>query len=134
MHNLAMEDPAGAWSSKQYSCDHDHPTCQARVGVDHPVTENATLAQMLSRLDALLLLLKDCKGRQCTHPWESYFPSGDVTSLAQALNPRYDAFFTEVVANVDFEECTKGYIPELEGPTWDRSQVCAIVDEVWIDK
>ena len=87
---------------------------------------------MLQRLDALLLLLKDCKGRQCTHPWESYFPSGEVRSLAQALHPGYDKFFTDVVASVDFEECTRGYIPEMEGPAWNSSQVFAIVDEVWI--
>lgn len=98
------------------------------------IGENATIGQMMQRLDALLLLLKDCKGRQCTHPWESYFPAGEVKSLAQALNYKYDDFFARAVASVALDECTKGYIPELEGPAWNSSQVFATVDEVWLGR
>ena len=102
------------------------------MGANSLAAERVTLGQVIQRLDALLLLLKDCRGRQCTHPWDSYFPSGQVKSLAQALDAKYDEFFTKAVADVALEECTKGYIPEMEGPAWNNSQTFAIVDEVWI--
>ena len=128
MQNLALQDPSSPWLGDSGACDHDHPTCQARLSSSGSIT----VGRMLQRLDALLLLLKDCKGRQCTHPWESYFPSGEVQNLDQALNPEYDGFLARIVANVDFEECTRGYIPELEGPAWNGTQVFATTDEVWL--
>lgn len=96
------------------------------------VRDGYTVGRVRPRLDALLLLLKDCKGRQCTHPWGSYFPAGEVRNLKQALNPAYNAFFASL-AKVDLEECTQGYIPEDEGPGWNESQVYTIVDEVWLE-
>ena len=84
----------------------------------------------MNRLNALLLLLKDCKGQQCSLPWSFYFPPGQVNNLAQALDPRYDRFFDESVAKIDMPGCTAGYIPELEGPGWNSSQVYGMMHEV----
>ena len=79
----------------------------------------ATLKNLAHRLDALLMVLKTCKGRQCTHPWEALFPATQVATLADALDPRLDDFFEAKVSRVNFERCEKGYIAESEGPMWD---------------
>lgn len=131
MDNLALKDPSSTWYESFSRCDQDISDCQMSLSASKVAGSRVTIGRMLQRLDALLLILKDCKGRQCTQPWKSYFPSEDVGSLADALNPKYDSFFADVVANVDMEECTKGYIPEMEGPAWNSTQVFTIVDEVW---
>lgn len=135
MNNLALRQPSTEWrdGSNAYT-EGDNSDHQKPLGSNAQTGNSATVGQMLQRVDAMLLLLKDCKGRQCTHPWQSYFPAGEVSSLAQALDPRYDAFFAKAVASVDMEECTKGYIPELEGPAWNASQIFAMTDEVWLGR
>ena len=79
------------------------------------------------------MVLKTCKGRQCTHPWESLFPTGRVKSLADAIDPSFDTYFEEKVAKVKFERCEKGYIAESEGPAWNSKQAYAMEDEVAFD-
>ncbi|KAI0883263.1 Arylsulphatase [Annulohypoxylon maeteangense] len=85
------------------------------LAANHPVEKLA------SRLDALLLVLKTCTGKQCQHPWSSLHPDGTVKSLADALAPRYDAFYlnNREVASVKYAYCANGFIPEAEGPTWE---------------
>ena len=60
---------------------------------ERQLEEPQRLHQLINRLDALLMVLKTCRGRQCTHPWETLFPHGDVKILSDALDHRYDAFF-----------------------------------------
>lgn len=75
-----------------------------------------SLDQVVSRLDALLLVLKSCKGVECTLPWETLHPGGQkVTTLSEALNPRYDAFYA-AQPDISFSACELGYLPEFEGP------------------
>jgi N-acetylglucosamine-6-sulfatase len=74
-------------------------------------------SSLLSRLDSLILVLKACKARTCTHPWETLHPTGDVDDLHDALNPKYDDFYEVKQARVQFERCEKGYILESEGPS-----------------
>ena len=130
MDNLAARDVSSQWVPGQTGVE--TPGSQTDLSSSGQREGTYTIGRVHQRLDALLLLLKDCKGRQCTFPWESYFPSGEVRSLAQALEPAYDAFFASAVTKVSLDECTKGYIPEWEGPQWDDSQVYAMVDEVWL--
>ncbi|RAL10658.1 sulfatase family protein [Aspergillus homomorphus CBS 101889] len=73
------------------------------------------MTKVISRLDALLLLLKSCKGAQCTSPWAFLHPGGDVATLRQALNPKYDAFYA-AQPSISFAACEDGYFPEYEGP------------------
>ncbi|PYI15745.1 Arylsulphatase [Aspergillus violaceofuscus CBS 115571] len=73
------------------------------------------MTKVISRLDALLLLLKKCKGAQCTSPWAFLHPGGDVATLRQALNPKYDAFYA-AQPSIAFAACEDGYFPEFEGP------------------
>lgn len=72
------------------------------------------IPELTKRLDTLLLTLKNCKGDSCRHPWESIFPGGKIASLQDAMDPLYNDFFSQQ-PNVTFDECTKGYLPELEG-------------------
>jgi N-acetylglucosamine-6-sulfatase len=80
------------------------------TNINHWPTE-----RLASRLDALLLTLKRCKGRVCTRPWEKLHPGGDVHNLKDAMNKRYDAFYLEKQSKVTFEECALGQILSVEG-------------------
>lgn len=62
-----------------------------------------------------MMVLKSCKQRECTHPWEVLHPKGDVHSLSDALSESYDAFY-EDQPKVTFSSCQLGYIVGEEGP------------------
>jgi N-acetylglucosamine-6-sulfatase len=63
------------------------------------------------------MVTKSCKGRTCTDPWSVIHPAGDVKTLREALDTRFDAFYeTEVKERVRFERCELGYILASEGP------------------
>ena len=68
------------------------------------------------RLDALLLVLKSCKGSSCTRPWNVLHPKGDVVSLWDALNPTFDTFYKKQQSKVEFTRCELGQIIDAEGP------------------
>ncbi|KAK6814360.1 hypothetical protein RU639_009474 [Aspergillus parasiticus] len=73
------------------------------------------IEKVISRLDALLLVLKSCKGSTCVKPWEVLHPAGDVQTLSDALGDVFDAFYDEQV-KVEYGWCEEGYIVEAEGP------------------
>lgn len=56
-------------------------------------SSTSSTASLVTRLDALLLVLKTCIGTPCKVPWASIFPNGEVQSLGDALNTAYDAYF-----------------------------------------
>jgi hypothetical protein len=76
---------------------------------------NRPFHEIITRLDALMMVLKSCKGRSCTHPWETLHPKGNVATLTDSLRPSYDAFYKEQ-PKVHFTKCELGYIKESEGP------------------
>ncbi|CZR67236.1 related to arylsulfatase [Phialocephala subalpina] len=78
--------------------------------LDYPVSKVA------SRLDALLLVLKSCKGDSCIEPWLSLHPQGDVSTLTQALNSKYDEFYERQEVKVKYTKCELGYLIGSEGP------------------
>lgn len=61
------------------------------------------------------MVLKSCKEASCYDPWRSLHPNGDVDSLADALNTKYDTFYNNQT-KVEFERCARGYIVDAEGP------------------
>ena len=81
-----------------------------------------------------LIVLKTCKGRQCTHPWEVLHPGGDVQDLHDALNSDFDEFYEVQQQRVYFEKCEKGYIAESEWPDgpkiWGEGGVGVMWDEM----
>lgn len=101
------------------------PACDGK-----PLESLSKISFLVHRLDSLLMVLKTCIGRQCTHPWESLFPSGEVKSLSDALDSQYDDFFEQRVARVHFDKCERGYIAESEGPMWDEKYAYPMIHEV----
>jgi Sulfatase len=69
-----------------------------------------------SRLDALLLVLKSCKGQTCVKPWLALHPQSDVQSLPDAMKSKYDEFYEKKQNRVSFTSCQPGYIISAEGP------------------
>jgi N-acetylglucosamine-6-sulfatase len=74
------------------------------------------VSKVLPRLDALLMVTKSCKGHTCVHPWSVIHPARNVQTLKEALDTRFDNFYSSVSAAVSFEKCELGYILESEGP------------------
>jgi hypothetical protein len=74
-------------------------------------------AALQSRLDALILVLKTCKGKVCSDPWAELLPGSNVSLLTQAMDSKYDAYFTQL-PKVSYSVCEGGYILESEGPVW----------------
>lgn len=105
-----------------------------------PSPNNVPILTLVSRLDALLVVLKTCKGRECTHPWEVLHPPlaagrsgdggsyedlededededgyhGEVQSLKEALDPKFDGFYAKA-GRVRWERCEEAYVRESEG-------------------
>lgn len=73
------------------------------------------MEKVVTRLDALLMVLKSCKGQQCTRPWLTLHPNGVVNNLGQALHSRLDRYY-ENQPKITFSECAPGYYPWAEGP------------------
>ncbi|OJJ43639.1 hypothetical protein ASPZODRAFT_73938 [Penicilliopsis zonata CBS 506.65] len=68
-----------------------------------------------ARLDALLLVLKSCKGSTCINPWDVLHPDGSVKTLRDALHKHYDGFYT-AQHKVSYDRCEAGYLVDAEGP------------------
>ena len=62
------------------------------------------------------MVTKSCKKHTCVDPWSVVHPAGNVKTLADALNKRFDSFYASVSQTVSFEKCELGYILESEGP------------------
>lgn len=70
-------------------------------------------------MDSLLFVLKSCKGERCVKPWQALHPSGDVSTLEDALSSRFDAFYESEQVKVKYERCEAGYIVDAEGPQFE---------------
>lgn len=81
-----------------------------------PIILGVPVPRLVARLDALLLVLKSCKGTSCIRPWEVLHPSGDVMDLRDALKSRYNVFYEREQSKVGFSRCEAGYIVDAEGP------------------
>lgn len=62
------------------------------------------------------MVTKSCKGHTCVDPWSVIHPAGNVKTLKDALNTRFDNFYASISQLVKFEKCEFGYILESEGP------------------
>jgi hypothetical protein len=73
------------------------------------------LSKLVSRLDALLLVLKSCKGAECITPWATLHPDGKVKNLVGALDEKFDDFYNGQ-PKVSYDRCEYGYVVDAEGP------------------
>ncbi|KAH7102219.1 putative arylsulfatase [Auriculariales sp. MPI-PUGE-AT-0066] len=66
------------------------------------------------RLDAVVQAVKRCIGSECIKPWATLHPQGDVKTLAEAMAPKYDDFYSGQV-KMKFNECIVSYQIDNEG-------------------
>ncbi|TKA83457.1 hypothetical protein B0A55_00574 [Friedmanniomyces simplex] len=126
-HNLVAHDVSGSLVFASSSSD----LAEGQATVDFPSTsgstahtannhthstKDASVGRVVARLDSLLMVLKTCKARECTHPWEVLHPAGNVHDLHDALSAEFDDFYETQQQRVQFSKCEKGYIAESEGP------------------
>ncbi|GLA00590.1 hypothetical protein AnigIFM60653_009340 [Aspergillus niger] len=110
-HELYDLSPSMTTQTDPYQVNNLHP---------HVETKNATILgydipAVIDRLDALLLVLKSCKGRTCIKPWEVLHPDGSVQNLLDALRAQYDEFYHDQ-PKVSYDRCEYGYVIDAEGP------------------
>ncbi|KAF2683011.1 arylsulfatase-like protein [Lentithecium fluviatile CBS 122367] len=82
-----------------------------------------SLHKVAARLDALLFVLKSCKGRTCIEPWEALHPAGNVRNLHHALSPKFDHFYEVQQKRVEYQRCEAGYIVDAEGPQFEEDGI-----------
>ncbi|ORY65763.1 arylsulfatase [Pseudomassariella vexata] len=79
-----------------------------------------SLEKVAARLDSVLFVLKSCKEETCVHPWRALHPAGNVENLMDALSSRYDQFYMQQQARIEFDRCENGYIVDAEGPQFEK--------------
>jgi hypothetical protein len=75
--------------------------------------------KVIARLDALLFVLKSCRGQTCVRPWHALHPAGNVQNLHDALASRFDVFYEQQQKKVRYDRCELGYILDAEGPQFE---------------
>lgn len=74
-----------------------------------PLLASASIAtRVATRLDALTLYLKTCRGQQCRDGWRAIFPQGDATTLKEALDTKFDGYFDRL-PKLHYDNCELGY-------------------------
>lgn len=76
------------------------------------ISSSTNNLRVANRMDALLLFLKSCKGSFCRQSWANLFPYGEVKSLDQALDPKYDSYF-DALPRVHYDNCAEGFHLEV---------------------
>lgn len=74
--------------------------------------ETSQYHRIASRMDALLLYLKTCKGVECRTSWDHLFPYGEANTMAEALDTSFDQYFDRL-PKVELQGCDNGYRREL---------------------
>ncbi|KAI8945935.1 hypothetical protein F4801DRAFT_566408 [Xylaria longipes] len=86
------------------------------------------MSRLISRLNALLLAAKSCAVDTCRNPWSLLQPDPErravdvqtnltITCLEQALEPKFDDFFTSI-PQVTFDQCMMYQYRPNEMPYW----------------
>lgn len=88
-----------------------------KEGPNAPLRTDTEAGRLATRLDALMLYLKFCKGIRCRYSWKNIAPYGDFTSLDEAMDPKYDSYF-EGLPRVRYDNCKFGFYLENEFPYW----------------
>lgn len=86
-------------------------------GPNSPLDSSTTAGRVATRLDALTLYLKYCKGIRCRYSWTNIFPYKEATSMAEAMDPKFDSYF-DALPRVRYNNCQFGFHLENEFPYW----------------
>lgn len=74
------------------------------------------ISKVLTRLNGLMMVLKSCKGKDCIYPWNVIHPQGDVTTIREAMDSKFDELYEKEMPQVSFDHCAPAYFLEVEGP------------------
>lgn len=105
-----------------------HPKAPKSTDTDtflgHPIEK------VLHHLDALLLVLKSCAGEECRQPWTQLHPNGQIHSLLEALDEKFDDKY-KGLPRVNYSKCFKDgtFLPKFEGPQWGEVNATALIEE-----
>lgn len=118
-HNYSLYYSVWCTGEREFYDLHRDPGQMHNFFADPQLAKDYTIAgrswqQLIYRLDALLVVLKTCKGNTCVKPWNSHHKNGSVETLTEALNPRFDNYYMKH-PKVGFSSCELGYIKEAEG-------------------
>ncbi|KAJ2482458.1 hypothetical protein EV174_003209 [Coemansia sp. RSA 2320] len=96
-------------------CTHEHEFYDMKADPHQLSNKYSTTDQrVLDRLDALVTVLHDCKADVCKFPWQSIHKDGQVKSLDDALEAKYDAFY-RALPKFRFKSCKVYYDADNEG-------------------
>ncbi|GFF43241.1 arylsulfatase [Aspergillus lentulus] len=113
-----------------YQINNLHPSARKGQADKHHVM-GFDNTQVISRLDALLLVLKSCQGKTCVKPWDVLHPDGSVHNLLDAMDHKYDAFYRDQF-KVSFDRCEYGYVMDAEGPQTALAYRNGYALEAWV--
>lgn len=65
------------------------------------------------RMEALVRVMKDCKGRGCHDPWSIIHPDGSVHSLDDAMSPEHDDLYKKIKP-FRYKRCLRHMSPKNE--------------------
>ncbi|KAB8076580.1 alkaline-phosphatase-like protein [Aspergillus leporis] len=97
-----------------YQVNNLYPGMQS-AGKQEELIMGYHVSKVVSRLDALLLVLKSCQGASCIKPWDVLHPGGSVGSLRDAMAEEYDRFYRQQ-NKVSYDRCEYYYVLDAEGP------------------
>ena len=86
-----------------------------RYTISSHSSQDRSFEHLIRRLDALMLVLKECKAEECRNPWGVLHPRGDVRTLKDSLSAEFDSFYSSQ-PNVPLDSCGLGCIRKKEGP------------------
>ncbi|KAI9150847.1 Arylsulfatase [Paramyrothecium foliicola] len=120
------EGREGRWRAQSQHGEHELYILKATLQTDpyerHKfITEQAEraagvpLGRLISRLDALILVLESYKGKAYVHFWAKLHPQGNVETLQDVLVPLFDDFYS-AQQRVSFDRCELGYVIDAESP------------------
>lgn len=83
-----------------------------------PSYDDPRAARLVGRLDALLSVMSYCKGERCRTAYGAAVRDDSVTSLAQLMDPQYDALIARL-PRFKILRCSPAYLPSNE-ESWYR--------------
>lgn len=82
-------------------------------------SSDSEATRIASRMDALVLFLKTCRGSDCRKAWTHLFPYGEVSSMKEALDSKYDTYF-DGLPKLRYRSCEMGFNCEQIQPIYSN--------------
>jgi hypothetical protein len=93
------------------------------------LVENSVLAD---RLNGILLVSKTCEQNSCRNPYSALHPDGSVKNLQDALDPKYDDYYSSL-PEVAFGDCLPNLVAVNEEPFFPSFNASSGFGKKWRD-